>query len=44
MKNDYLKAMRDGKSLSLSNLLAMTVRLSIPTMLAQVSIIIMEYI
>lgn len=44
MKKDYLKAMRDGKALTVSNLLAMTVRLSIPTMLAQISIIIMEYI
>lgn len=44
MKKDYLKAMRNGETLTVSNLLAMTVRLSIPTMLAQISIIIMEYI
>ncbi|MCR5207358.1 MAG: MATE family efflux transporter [Eubacterium sp.] len=44
MKKDYLKKMRNGEPLSLSNLLSMTIRLSVPTMLAQVSIILMEYI
>lgn len=44
MKKDYLKAMRNGERLSASSLLLMTLRLSIPTMLAQISLILMEYI
>lgn len=44
MKKNYLKDMRDGKPLGTAALLFMTVKLSIPTMLAQLSIIIMEYI
>ncbi len=44
LKKDYLKMMREGKALSTTQLILMTVRLSIPTILAQISIIIMEYI
>ncbi len=44
MKKDYLEMMRRGDALSLPQLLTMIVRLSIPTMLAQVSFIIMEYV
>lgn len=44
MKKDYLEMMRKGEPLTLLNLIAMTVKLSIPTILAQVSFIIMEYI
>lgn len=44
MKKDYLEMMRQGKALSFSQLLFMTIKLSVPTILAQISIIIMEYI
>ena len=44
MKQDYLKMMREGAPLSTAQLIFMTMKLSIPTILAQVSLIIMEYI
>ena len=44
MKKDYLEMMRQGRALTFSQLLLMTIRLSIPTIMAQISIIIMEYI
>lgn len=44
MKKDYLAMMRAGKSLSFSQLLLMTIKLSIPTIMAQISLIVMEYI
>ena len=44
MKKDYLEMMRQGKALGFSQLLFMTIKLSVPTILAQISIIIMEYI
>ena len=43
MKKDYLEMMRKGEPLGLSHLLFMTIKLSIPTILAQISIIIMEF-
>ena len=44
MKQDYLEKMRKGEPLSFSHLLTMTIQLSIPTVLAQVSFILMEYV
>lgn len=43
-KNDFLKQLRDGQELSLCQLLFLTVQLSIPAIMAQVSSIVMQYI
>lgn len=43
MKQDYIARMRAGENFKTAGLLALTVRLSIPTILAQISIIVMEY-
>lgn len=44
MKKDYLKSLREGAKLSVSQQLAMIFKLSIPAILAQISSIIMQYI
>ncbi|MBQ9414009.1 MAG: MATE family efflux transporter, partial [Clostridia bacterium] len=44
MQNPYLSKMRDGAPLSLRDQIAMIVRLSIPAILAQISVIVMQYI
>lgn len=44
MKKDYLKALREGEQLSLSQQLTMIFKLSIPAILAQISSIVMQYI
>ncbi len=44
MKQDYLKQLRDGKPLSLSQLSFLILQLSIPAILAQISSIVMQYI
>lgn len=43
MKNDYITQMREGKDFQTRSLLALILRLSMPTILAQISIIVMEY-
>ena len=43
-KNALLSALRNGESLNISNLLCLTILLSIPAILAQLSTILMQYI
>ena len=44
MKKDLLARLRDGENLNTSQLLRMTVNLSIPAIMAQISSIVMQYI
>lgn len=43
-KTDYLRKLREGEKLSLKQLSLMTIRLSIPAIMAQISTIVMQYI
>ncbi len=43
-QKDYLNSLRNGENLSVRQLCAMVIRLSIPAILAQISTIIMQYI
>ncbi|MCM1135395.1 MAG: MATE family efflux transporter [Clostridium sp.] len=44
LKKDFLESMRDGQELSLWQLVVLTVQLSIPAIMAQLSSIVMQYI
>lgn len=44
MKTDHLAALRDGKTLRFRQLLALTLQLSVPAILSQISSILMQYI
>ena len=44
VKNDLLKSLREGKSLSFRQQLLLIIKLSIPAIMAQLSSILMEYI
>ena len=44
MKKDYLRDLREGRTLSFGSLTSMIIQLSIPAILAQISSIIMQYI
>lgn len=44
LKKDFLACMRDGQELSPGQLLALTIRLSIPAIMAQISSIVIQYI
>ena len=44
MKNELLSKLREGEPLSLQQRIQLIIQLSLPAILAQISIIIMEYI
>lgn len=44
MKNNYLAMLRDGKPLSVRQMVTLTAQLSLPAILAQISSIVMQYI
>ncbi len=44
MKTDYLKKLRNGESLTVKQLVVMTLTLSLPAIFAQISSIVMQYI